>query len=289
MTFDTKVPQTLRETQQWFGKIITQRIDPESHINPIAPSGKPIKEEAPIYIAPSPTLEPYRRIELYHQQYWWRLLNILQESFPLTVRLFGYTDFNEILGKPYLLAYPPCTWSLNPLGNRLAEWVEKHYDKDDKSLILNAVKLDYVYIDSFVTAESPPLSGEDESSLMEKRLTLQPHVKLFSFPYDLCSFRKAVLQESVEYWIDHPFPTMAKKKKYFFVVARTLSKDIGWTEISLPEYLVLEQFIQPKTVMEMCEWLEKQKREVVNVASKNLQIWFQSWTARRWLHEAGKK
>lgn len=283
MTYDIKAPPTLVHTQKWFGTVITQRIDPESRINPIAPSGRPIREDAARFIAPSPTLEPHQRIELYHQQYWWRLLGILHDSFPLTVRLFGYHDFNEKIGKPYLLAYPPRTWSLNSLGDRLEEWMDKNYHEDDKALVMNAVKLDYVFIDSFVAEEAPSLTGADENALIEQELSLQSHVKLFAFPYDLCRFRMEMLTHPVEHWIQHPFPKLSKKKKYYFVLARTRSKDIGWTEVTLPEYLILEQFNTPKTIMKLCEWLEKQKREVVNIAGKNLQKWFQSWTSRGWL------
>lgn len=288
MTYDAKVPTALRETQEWFGRVISRRIDDQSRINPIAPSGNLIKEEAPFYIAPSPTLTPARRIELYNQQYWWRLLNTLQESFPLTVRLFGYSAFNESIAKPYLEVYPPNTWSLTPLGDRLADWVEKYYDEKDKALVLNCVKLDYKYIEAFVDAEYPTLSAENEEALLEKTLTLQPYVKLFTFPYDLFSFRREMLMQPVEYWVDNPFPVLSKKKKFHFVLSRSRSLDIGWAEISLPEYLLLEQLKRPQTIMELCNWLEKQKREIVNLASKNLQTWFQSWTARRWLTASEK-
>lgn len=283
MTFDTKVPEHLLQTQQWFGSVISQWINSESTINPVSPSGKPLQEEAPIFIAPSPTLAPHQRIELYHQQYWWRLLNTLQESFPLTLRLFGYRSFNENIAKPYLLTYPPRHWSLNPLGDRMAEWVEKHYQKKDKALVLNSVTLDYLYIDSFIAKELPPISAEDESCLNEKSLVLQPHVHPITLPYDLFTFRKAMLRESVEHWVENPFPSLPKKKRFYFVLARTRSNDVGWTEVSLAEFMLLERLKQPQTLEQLCEWLENQKREIVKLASENLQKWFQSWTARRWL------
>lgn len=283
MTFDLKVPLNLKETQKWFGTVISQKINTDSTINPIAPSGKPIKEVAPQFIAPSPTLEPYERIELYHQQYWWRLLNTLQEAFPLTVRLFGHQSFNENIAKPYLLSCPPRSWSLNPLGDRMAEWVEKNYQAKDKTLVWNSVRLDQLFLESFLAAEYPPIESGDQEALMEKRLRLQPHVFPVAFPYDLFSFRREMLKESVEHWQEHPFPSLSKSKKYYFVLARSKMNDVGWSEITLPEYLLLVQMQKPHTVMELCEWLEKQQREVVNQASKNLQSWFQSWTTRRWL------
>jgi hypothetical protein len=286
MTFDTKVPSNLLNTQKWFGSVISQEINADSLINPIAPSGKTIKEEALQFIAPSPTLEPYRRIELYHQQYWWRLLNTMQEAFPLTLRLFGYYDFNEKIAKPYLLAYPPRHWSLNPLGDRLTEWVEKHYKASDKALVLNAVKLDYIYIDSFVAEELPPITPGDQASLTEKPLVLQPHIQPLNMPYDLVSFRRAMLKESVEHWVKNPFPTLSKKKRFYFVLARSKTNDIGWHEITLPEFMLLERLKKPHTLMELCEWLENQKREVVNIASQNLQKWFQEWTSRGWISQS---
>jgi len=285
MTYDAKVPLSLKQTQQWFGNVISQRLSQDNQINQVAPSGKQIKDEAPIFIAPSPTLEPYQRIELYHQQYWWRLLSIMHESFPLTVRLFGYGAFNETIAKPYLMDYPPNTWSLNPLGNRLAVWVEKHYKGDDKLLILNAVKVDFMYIDSFVSAEYSIVSAGDETTLMEKTLALQPYIHTIALPYDLFSFRQKLLEEPVEHWVDNPFPKLSKKQKFYFALARSKSNDIGWSQITLAEFLVLEQLRNPQTLMQLCEWLEKQKREIVKVASENLQSWFQSWTSRRWLTE----
>ena len=283
MTYDAKVPTALLQTQEWFGRVISRKIDIHSKINPIAPSGKSIKEEAPLFIAPSPTLTPDRRIELYNQQYWWRLLSTLQDSFPLTVRLFGFTAFNESIAKPYLETYPPDSWSLSPLGRRLEEWVEKYYKEKDKTLVLNSVRLDYKYIEAFTEADYATVAGETEETLLEKPLTLQPHVKLFAFPYDLFSFRREMLKQPVEHWIDNPFPSLSKKKKFYFVLSRGRTNDLGWTEITYPEHLLLEQLQKPQTIMELCDWLEKQKREIVNLASKNLQTWFQSWTARRWL------
>src|ERR1700722_17761763 len=101
MTFDTSVPSKLKNIQTWFAGVITQPIDSSSRINPKAPSGKFIKEEAPSYIRPSLKQESWERIQIYNQQYWWRLFTILHNDFPLLVRLFGYRDFNFKIAVPY--------------------------------------------------------------------------------------------------------------------------------------------------------------------------------------------
>ncbi|MCE5319184.1 MAG: DNA-binding domain-containing protein, partial [Parachlamydia sp.] len=152
MTYDSKVPTPLKETQQWFGSIIARPVDGNSCMDPISPSGQPIQVEASQYIRPSPTLQPAQRIQIYNQQYWWRLLNALQESFPLVTRLFGCHDFNISIGMPYLQKYPPCHWTLNVLGDNLPAWVEEYYSDDDRKLIRDAALIDCAFCHSFTAA-----------------------------------------------------------------------------------------------------------------------------------------
>ena len=140
MKYDEHVPSLLKREQQWFGSIISRPIDVDSKMNPMSPSGIPMEVEAAEHITPSPTLRSAQRIQIYNQQYWWRLLNTLHDIFPLTTRLFGYQDFNRTIGMPYLTKYPPCHWSLTLIGERLERWVEEDYHAGDKELVKNSVK-----------------------------------------------------------------------------------------------------------------------------------------------------
>ena len=74
MLKDIEAPASLKNLQAWFGGVISQPIDVDSKISPVAPSGELIEEEAKHYIIPSKTLTPKDRIEIYNRQYWWRLL-----------------------------------------------------------------------------------------------------------------------------------------------------------------------------------------------------------------------
>src|SRR4051812_44875922 len=107
MAFDAAVPTQLKRMQEWFASIITRPVDEESRINPLSPEGVPMEQEACRYITPSATLLPAQRIQIYNQQYWWRLLSIMHELYPLVTRLFGHRDFNQTIAIPYLVKYPP--------------------------------------------------------------------------------------------------------------------------------------------------------------------------------------
>lgn len=290
MTYDNKVPTQLKKTQQWFGHIIGRAIDDDSRMNPLSPSGQPMEIEAAHYIAPSPTLRPAQRIQLYNQQYWWRLLNIMQEAFPLVTRLFGFFDFNKIIAVPYLVKYPPRHWSLSIIGDRLSQWAEDNYSATDKNLVLNAINLDWAFNYSFIAPELPPISSEELSSndLLEKKIYIQPHLHLFSFDADMFRFRVEFLKHPPDYWIDNDFPELKHDKILFYVLYRNQNNDISWKEISQVEYHLLRLFQAGTSIEKACEWLENQDASLCDAAMQNLHLWFQEWTVRRWLTTSNK-
>lgn len=288
-SYDPNVPSELKNTQTWFASIITRPFVENSKMLPLSPTGVPMVEEAKQFIVPSPTMQPYQRIELYNQQYWWRLLNVLHNIYPLVTRLFGHYLFNQQIAIPFLQKYPPATWSLNEIGNELPKWIEDEYNEKDKQLVLDSARVDLAFNKAFVALQEPPLEMTnlpvpgDITSLLDKKLFLQPHITLFNLDYELFEFRKKFVKEGGDYWIHHNFPKLEKKKKYHFILFRTHKNNLSWDEISEGEYFLLSQFQQGKSIDEACDLLEKAGKEIFQSAFKNLHKWFQEWVIRRWL------
>lgn len=285
MKFDEKVPLLLKREQVWFGSIIGRPIDIDSRMDPISPSGLPMEIEAAEHIAPSPTLRPEQRIQIYNQQYWWRLLNTMHELYPLVTRLFGYSDFNQTIAIPYLVKYPPRNWSLTLIGDRLAQWIEEEYVGNDKKLVLESAILDWSFTDSFITQDIPPINSEQLIKLQESnsKLYTQPHLHLFEMAYDLFRYRVDFLKNPPEYWMDNDFPELDHSKPYFFALHRNKSNDIAWREIPKTEYLLLAQFQKGSSLDNVCQWIEEQSEEIYEDAMQNLQQWFHDWTVYGWL------
>lgn len=287
--FDEHVPQQLKETQDWFAGIITQAIDNHSQINPIAPSGAPISEEACKYIAPSPTLKPHQRIQIYNQQYWWRLLSTLHDNFALTTRILGYYKFNTQIGEPYLKKYPPNHWSLNHLGDMLPQWIRTDYQGENKQLIQEAVDSDWGFNESFFAGELPAINVHQAAKdcnnplLLKEPLYLQPHLHLFHFKHALFPFRDEMLKKDADEWTNSELPPLKKEKNYFYVLYRNNHYNIAWVEVDEFEYRLIERFKQGATIEELCQWIEKQNDHFQQAAAENLHLWFQEWTMRQWL------
>lgn len=284
--FDIKVPHSLKQRQLWFCGVIGQPIGVDNRISAKAPSGQSIELEAAEYILPSPSLAPFKRIEIYNQQYWWRLLKTLQDAFITLTHYFGINEFNRQIAVPFLVKHPPNTWLLNNIGERLPQWIKERYPGKDRLLICQMAEVDLAFILGFTASAMPPLSSEDMAdgeAILSTKLQLQPHIYLFESKGDIFKLREA----------HHHLKTDNKPKKgrvkyderrtFYYILYRNQQSDISWKEISKAEYSVLSHFKKGASVEDICEWLEGQNEALCEAAMTHFQSWFQEWTSRGWL------
>lgn len=278
----------LKSIQEWFAGVITQRLGENHTIQPYTLQGRLVAEEASKYIVPSRTLSPHQRMQIYNQQYWWRLLNTLHDNFPLVTRLFGTHAFNEKIGIPYLLAHPPSHWSLNLLGEKMAKWIAESYGEPDQTLVFHAAQLDWAFMACAIAPQySIPnfaeIMGANPENLLSQLFYLQPHISLFTWEYDLFTFRGSFLKEGNDYWVEHRFPDLPKGKSYYFTLYRNLNNHLAWREIRKEEFLLLERFNRGTTISEACAYIESQEASVYEMVANHLQKWLQEWTQAGWL------
>ena len=281
-----EVPPDLFSLQKWFGSIISRPISSNSEMMPLSPSGRPLSQESEEHIRPNRKLTSQQRIEIYNQQYWWRLLSILHENFPTMTRLFGYADFNLSIGMPFLTKYPSRDWSLARLGDQLPLWVKQCYQAQDKELILAAAEVDWSYQELFFA--QPPLDIVASPQLISKKLMLQPHLKIFKFPFDIFSLRAALLKEEVDLWLEKDFPPLKRDRHYFFALYRTNNYQIQYREIEEGQWEILHLLSLGKTIEEACDQLEMEGGDKAQHAQRGLGGWIQNWLNEKWITQWGE-
>lgn len=254
--------------QAWFTKQIATPLNDDQTISAIN-----IEKEAPLYIKKSPTLKPHERIEIYNQQYWWRLINTMQEHFPLVLALFGTTPFNDQLAIPFLKKYKPYDWNINLLGEKFPKWIDEAYNEQDKALVLNAAKIDWAYISSFLAKDVKQAAFD-----LNEKLLLSPSLHLFEMPYDLFSFRREVLKKEADYWLDNSFPELNKGRPFYFIFYRNQNYDLASQEIDEAEFRILSLFKKALSLNELCDILDDHPFQ--DKAEKNLSAWIQKWTSK---------
>lgn len=240
-----------------------------------------MSEEAEDFILPAIKLTSAQRIQIYSQQYWWRLLSILHKNFPALTRLFGYADFNQTIGMPFLATYPSRHWSLAQLGHQLSDWIDQYYQAKDKALVMATAEVDWAYQSIFFAP--PPSFLPPSMDLLSKKLALQSHLKLFCFPFDIFSLRAALLKEEVEFWLESDFPVMSKERTYFFILFRTWQNQILYKEVEEAQWVFLDLISKGSSINEICDNMEKREKKVREDAETSLDRWIQEWINERWL------
>lgn len=280
----SSVPSDLQELQYWFAGTITRPLKPQHRIDPISASGGSIVEEAANYITPTPSLKPHQRIEIYNQQYWWRLLKSLRINFPLVTRLLGQELFNVSIAVPYLSQCIPDHWCLSMLGKRLPAWMEKHYAGPTPELIKQAVQLDWAFSYIYGLKECPPLDlqsmmQEDQSQLMTTPFFLQPHIHIFRWPYPLLDYREQLLQNK-----DTAVTPLKKGAENSYILYRDRNHIASWRLASGGEAVFLQYFKDGSTIEQACEKVEQLKGSLYQQISRNLQTWIQEWVRMGWFY-----
>lgn len=137
-------------------------------------------------IKPGPSLTSAERLELYHRQYWFRILDSLAEDFPVLRRMVGDQLFWELI-EAYLLERPSKSFTLRHLGEAFADHIENSPSLDEtrREWFGSVARIEYAFMKCFECGQSALPEAEDlEDSVIE----LQEHVQLLRLPYpaDLC-------------------------------------------------------------------------------------------------------
>ena len=278
---------TASETFQWFGRMIAQPLRPGNLLPKVSPWGTDSLQEASFFIAPSRTMSPLERIQIYHQQYWWRLLKCLQQNFPTVTRLFSVEAFDQELAVPYLAAHPPSHWALCRLGETFPQWLDDHYQAQDRYLVTHAAKIDWATNQAFWIGSLPSaqLASFSPEEMLRQNFVLQPYLHLFSLEGDLLSFREAMLVNPPEHYNSNPFP-LINYGEYHFVLYRTPQNIVTWKQITRAEKATLSLFAKGNTILGACSALEKMKGDILEEALSQIPFWFKQWTVLSWFGQS---
>ncbi len=83
--------------------------------------GSATSEVAAQFIKPNDRLDSFDRLQIYNQQYWWRLLGNFAEDFRGLRAVLGERRFDK-LAVAYLDDCGSQSWTLRNLGSRLEEF-----------------------------------------------------------------------------------------------------------------------------------------------------------------------
>lgn len=175
----------LAQFQQAVFEVTRQPLTPSERTRAHLPDGRSVREIAGAIVKPNDRLTSLERLQIYNQQYWFRLMSSFSEDFPGLQSLLGERKF-EKLAVAFLDECPSESYTLRNLGARLEAWLGKHrqYIAGVERVALDMVKLEWADIDAFDASELPRLAGSASGQLTGATVfRLQPHLHLLTLAY----------------------------------------------------------------------------------------------------------
>ncbi len=285
----------LEQLQRAVFEITRQPLTPAEKLRPRLPDGRSIREIADALIKPNDRLTSFERLQIYGQQYWFRLLASLCDDFPGLGRIVGEKAFEKI-AVAYLRDCPSESFTLRNLGSRLETWLRANpaYIARVERLATDMVRLEWADIEAFDGPELPRLSVEAARKLSgDAVLRLQPHLHLLdlAYPVDELLFRtrgidfrgeatsNAVLQ----------FPPKARTRRSsrprprrVYLAVYRLEGTVYFKRLTRDAFALLEALKRGNTLAQAIEMALVHGRRDPDRASRRLQQWFQNWSSLGW-------
>lgn len=152
-------------------------------------------------IKPNERLTAFERLEIYNQQYWWRLLGCFQDDFRGLRAVLGERKFDR-LAIAYLEAHGSTSWSLRDIGQHLPAFLKKHpkLTAPHSALALEMAQVEWAKIVAFDTVALPVIDPQkiakrDPATL---RLKLQPYVTLLKLRHPIDQLLKRLREANLE-------------------------------------------------------------------------------------------
>lgn len=160
--------------------------------------GRSMRGEAKQFIKPNDRLSSFERLEIYNQQYWFRVLDAFAEDFPGLRAIVGARRFEQ-LSLAYLTECPSRSYTLRNLGSRLFAWLRAHPEwiQPQERLALDMVRLEWAHVEAFDAADEPVVGPEDLLEVTPAtHFSIQPHIRLLQLAYPVDDLLLAVKDDS---------------------------------------------------------------------------------------------
>ena len=161
--------------------------------------GNNTAEMAAQFIKPNDRLDSFDRLQIYNQQYWWRLLGNFAEDFRGLRAVLGERQFDK-LAVAYLDHCGSTSWTLRNLGGRLEEFLRAHPEltTPHAPLALDMVRVEWARVLAFDGEEKPSLVPESIRDIApgSLRLGLQPYLVLLELGHPIDGLLRKLKQQS---------------------------------------------------------------------------------------------
>lgn len=254
-------------------------------------------------IAPNDRLTAGDRLEIYNQQYWWRLWGAFAEDFPCVRAVIGQRSFDR-LTVAYLEACPSRSWTMRNLGAKLPQFLEENpgLTEPHTALACDVARVEWATTAAFDDEESDRIDPSQLGSIdpSKLRLGLQPYLHLLELrhPVDrlLAKLRKrAGDSETASNAVESHKPrrtvrvTARALREPLFLAVHRVDFSVYYKRLTPVAYRLLLALQEGLTLDAACESALADSSVSPEEAAGQVREAFAMFTSLGWLCKAGRK
>ena len=259
--------------------------------------GKPTADVVAGFIKPNDRLTAFERLEIYNQQYWWRLLGVFQEDFQGLRSVLGVRKFDR-LAIAYLQVHGSSTWSLRDLGQHLVSFLDTHPELTEpkSALASDMARVEWAKVIAFDGPALPLLDPQRIVRTPPDRLILrlQPYVTLLELRHPIDHMLKR-LRENVRASARASNAMSGSRQGAPRLLTAKASRDPIYLAVHRRDFSVYYKRLEPEayrllvamrdasSLADACAIAFAHSKVPETEAAEKIRNWFQVWMQLGWL------
>ncbi len=264
--------------------------------------GRATAEIAEQFIKPNDRLDSFDRLQIYNQQYWWRLLGNFAEDFRGLRALLGERKFDK-LAVAYLDHCGSQSWTLRNLGSRLEEFLRAHPEltAPQTAVALDMVRVEWARTVAFDEVEKPPLPPDKVRDVPPEllRLGLQPYIVLLELGHPIDRLLGKLKRQSeietgtLSNAVSSGRPRARRRlnvrpsRKPIYLAVHRHKFSVYYKRLDGEAWLLLRALREDKPLDAACSLAFADSTDSPEVMAEKIHSWFAAWMSFGWLTRPG--
>lgn len=259
--------------------------------------GSPTAEIAARIIKPNDRLTSFERLQIYNQQYWWRIFGAFNEDFRALRAVVGNRKFDK-LAVAYLDATGSHTWTMRDLGKHLEEFLHAHptLTAPHTALAVDVTRVEWARVVAFDEPGNPPLNPQKIANASPDRLRigLQRYLVLLELAYPVDELVRKFKQNQVESGAVSSAVSASTTRRRERIAARPSRQPIHlavhrhklavyYKRLDREAYRLLVALRDGVTLAEACDSAFAGTKDSAEASAEKIQRWFAEWMQLGWL------
>ena len=246
------------------------------------------------FIRPNDRLTAFERLQIYNQQYWWRLLGTFAEDFSGLLAVLGERKFDR-LATAYLEACGSTSWSLRNIGSRLTEFLAQHPELTSprSALALDVARVEWARVEAFDGPEKPVLTTRQIARTPpdQLRLGLQPYLTLLELSHPIDDLMRKLKRTSIAAVSNAVASSQTRRRKPATVrksrhpihlAVHRVNFSVYYKRLDPEAYQLLLALRGGATLEDACATAFTNSKELPQQSAARIQEWFSRWMEFGW-------